>query len=441
MTAHFRKLTLAAALLLPLLARAASTSDTPETNWPQWRGPFQNGSAPLANPPITWSDTENIRWNIPLPGEGSATPVIWNDKVFITATTGRNALPKRVNQSNSDEKCRWIVLCVERSTGRVLWERTAHEGPPLDWENEGRHNTLACYSPVTDGRQLYVSFGSAGVYCYDFEGNLRWRQELQPAAIKRHGGEGGSPVVYNGNVCLVWDHEGCAFLTAFDANTGKVLWKTARDERNSWFTPLVVEHNGEAQLVANGAKQIQSYELLSGRTIWRSTGLDGYSIPSPVAGHGLVFLMTGFAGNNQLVAIRLGRTGDLTATDAVAWRYNKNTSYIASPLLYEDQLYFIANNQNIITCLNATNGNPLIVAARLEGLREVYASPVGAGGRIYILDRTGHCAVLQKSQRLELLSLNHLHDKFDSSPAAAGGDLFLRGLSSLYCLQELQHPK
>lgn len=432
--------------LATLLATAAiaRASVVPDQNWPQWRGPRQDGVSPAGNPPVEWSETKNVKWKVAVPGQGDSTPVVWDEKVFVLAVvpaagTSPESSKAGTSSRGMTNEFQWKVICLDRATGKLIWEKTAHEGPALDLGNEGQHNTFASYSPVTDGRRLYVSFGSAGVYCYQFDGELVWKSTLQPPETKRHGGEGGSPVFCDGKLIINWDHVGCDFITAFDVKTGGIVWKTARKEKDSWFTPVAAEYDGKIQIVTTGQNRIRSYDVATGREIWNCQGLDGYSIPSPVVGRRMVFAMTGFGGMNHLVAIRLGATGDVSGTDAMAWRHDKSTSYIPSPLLYGDFLYFVKGNNNLLSCLEAGSGRVLIDAERVAGLGDIYASPIGAAGRIYLLDRNGHAVVIRKGTRIEILATNRLEDSFDASPAVAGNALFLRGKKYLYCLEEQQN--
>ncbi len=429
--------------LSTLLATAviAHASTALDRNWAQWRGPYQNGVSSTANPPVEWSETKNVKWKVAIPGQGDSTPIIWDQKVFVLTVVPEDAAALAFSNGAASgngmtNQFQWKVICLDRATGIVNWEKTAFEGQPLDLPNEGQHNTFASYSPVTDGMRLYVSFGSAGVYCYNFDGDLVWKRDLQPPGAKKHGGEGGSPVICDGTLIINWDHVGCDFITAFDAKSGDTIWKTPRKEIDSWFTPLAAVYEGKAQIITTGQNRIRSYDVATGQEIWNCKGLDGYSIPSPVASHGMVFAMTGFGGMNHLVAIKLGYKGDISGTDAMAWRHDKATSYIPSPLLYGDLLYFIKGNNNLLSCLDVKSGNALIDAERVAGLGDIYASPIGAAGRIYLLDRGGHAVVIKKSTRIDLVATNQLDDKFDASPAVAGNELFLRGKKYLYCLEE-----
>lgn len=405
-----------------------------ERNWPTWRGPQQDGYAPDSNPPSEWSETKNVKWKIPLEGQGDSTPIVWGNRIFLLSVV--QAPRPAATSAGGGDQYQWIVSCLDRTSGKSIWRKIAHEGPPLDGPNEGQHMTFASYSPATDGQRIYVSFGSAGLYCYDFDGNLQWTGSLQPPNSKRHGGEGGSLSLDAGKLVIVWDHPPDGYITALDPATGKPIWKTDRNQKDSWFTPLIVGQGPNAQVITTGESRIRSYDLATGRQIWESEGLGGYAIPTAVGADGMVFAMTGFGGENKLVAIRLGRSGDLTGTDAIVWHYDKRTSYIASPALINNLLFFIDNKNNRISCVDVKTGKALIDAATLDDLGEVYASPVCAGDRVYVVGRNGYTAVIQAGAPLKVRAVNQLDDQFDASPAVVGNELLLRGRKYLYCVSE-----
>jgi outer membrane protein assembly factor BamB len=267
------------------------------------------------------------------------------------------------------------------------------------------------------------------------DGKPQWEQDLGKTRMAMGFGEGSSPAIYHDTLIINRDNEDSSCIIALDKNTGKTLWKKPREEHTSWSTPLIIERDGKAQAVVTATGKIRSYDVASGEVLWECGGLTRNVIPCPVADASTVYCMSGFQGN-ALLAIRLGRTGDLTGSDAIAWTHNKSTPYVPSPLLYDDKLYFFANNNGILSCLNSKSGEPLLNAERLEDLPGVYASPLGAAGRVYLPGRNGVTVVLKQSDKLEPLATNRLDDKFDASPAAAGKDLLLRGREYLYCLAE-----
>jgi outer membrane protein assembly factor BamB len=267
------------------------------------------------------------------------------------------------------------------------------------------------------------------------EGQLQWSQDFGDQRIQNGFGEGSSPTLHGDAIIVNWDNEGDSFIIALDKKTGKTLWKTTREERTSWATPLVVEHNGKPQVITDATRKIRSYDLTSGKLIWECGGLTRNVIPCPVAADGMLYAMSGFQGN-ALLAIRLGRSGDLTDSDAIAWSHKKSTPYVPSPLLYGNKLYFVAGNNATLSCFDVKTEKALVDAERIEGLQGVYASPVGAGARVYLAGRNGATAVLKLGDTLEVLAINRLDDKIDASPAAAGPELFLRGHEHLYCIAE-----
>jgi len=411
-------------------------------HWHQWRGPAADGVAPHGDPPVQWDQETNIRWKAAIPGHGSSTPIVWGDQVFVSAAveTERkvDALPAPAAEPPGGYKTerpanyyRFVVACFDRETGRIRWERTATEEVP----HEGHHPThgYASASPTTDGRFLYVSFGSRGVYCFDMEGNLQWKRDLGDMVTRFGWGEGTSPVICDDCLVVNWDHEGDSSLFLLDAKSGETKWQVDRDEISSWSTPLVVDHKGFRQLIVNATRRVTSYDLATGSIVWECGGQTVNVIPSPVAMDGVVFCMSGFQGS-ALCAIPLDSVGDLTDSGRIAWQHGRGTPYVPSPLLYDNQLYFTKSNAAVLSCLNAQNGDVLMEETRLPGVSSFYASPVGAAGRVYLVGRDGTALVLKHGPKLEILATNALDDPIDASPAIVGRQIFLRGQSHLYCI-------
>lgn len=425
-------------------ASAADFSSECQRQWHQWRGPLANGTAPYGDPPIRWSETTNIKWKAAIPGEGSATPIVWGDQVFVVAAVRTNrtvdVLPKPDQEPPGGYKTerprdfyRFEVLSLDRRTGRTLWQRTATEAVP----HEGRHdtNTYASASPSTDGERLYVSFGSRGIYCYDLQGNLQWKRDLGQMVTRFGWGEGTSPTLYGDSLVVNWDHEGGSFLVVLDTKTGKSRWKVDRDEVSSWATPLVIPRGGGAQIVVNATKRTTGYDFDTGKVLWQCGGQSLNVIPSPVRIDDMVIAMSGF-GSTAAYAIPLGSTGDITGTERIAWHHKTATPYVPSPLLVGDRLYFTKWFSPILTCLDARTGKVLMEAQRLPGLKNLYASPVAASGRIYFVSREGAGLVIKEQPKLEVLGTGQLDEGFDASPAVVGRQMFLRGKKHLYCIAE-----
>jgi len=424
-----RVVTIAAALSVSLAAAPDSPALDAERYWPQWRGPHMTGVSTTATPPVEWSESKNIRWKLPIAGRGSASPVVWGDTVFLlSAVSESGATAPGVLH-------KFVVMAVDRTTGDVVWERTAREDAP----HEGTHRengTYASSSAVTDGEHVIASFESRGLYAYDMNGTLVWQKDLGDKRMRNEFGEGTTPALFGNHLVVVWDHQGQSFIVALDKRTGEELWRRDRDEIDSWFTPLIVDVNGRPQVVTGAMNRIQSYDLATGDVVWHTAGLTMNPIPSPVAADGLVVLMSGYRGNS-LKAIRLNDAkGDITGTDAIAWTYERDAPYVPSPLLYAGILYMLKSNNGILSVFDAKTGTPHYLTQRLDAVPNVFASPVGAAGRVYIPGREGSTVVLKHGPSLEVLAVNALDDGFDASPALVDGEIYLRGYRHLYCIAE-----
>ncbi len=442
------------ALLLIAAAMAGPAPNDADKNWPQWRGPHATGAATSGSPPVEWSEDQNLHWKVAIPGKGSSSPVLWGERIYLTTVvpTGKKIEPPprpepepepqpqgdrpgrrgrrgfRRNMAPPTEVQRFVVLAIDRQTGQTVWEKTVEETVP----HEGTHQTgsFAAGSAVTDGENIYAFFGSRGLYCLDTQGNVKWKKALGKMTIKLSFGEGASPVLRGQTLVIPWDHEGDSFIVALNKETGDELWRAERDEITSWTTPLVVEHEGTAQVVTSATRKVRSYDLSDGKLLWELTGMTNNTIPSPVSEDGIVYLTSGFRGS-ALMAVRLAEAkGDITGSEAILWGLDRDTPYVPSPLLYGGILYLLKGNTGILSAFNAKTGERHY-QQRLEGLGNIYASPVGAGGRVYITDREGNTVVVKAGPEPEVLATNSLEDGFDASMAVAGDEIYLRG-NSLY---------
>ena len=413
------------------------TTQTPAdsgTYWSQWRGPEATGVSPAGDPPVEWSEGKNIRWKVAIPGKGHASPIVWDQTIFVATAipTDRENPVVGEGQIKPTQVLKFDLLALDRKTGKVLWQRTTREQGPH--EGTHGHNTWASASPVTDGEHVFAYFGSFGLYCLDMKGNPVWEKDLGDMTVRLHFGEGSSPLLYGNKIVIIWDHQGESFIVALDKRTGDELWRVPRDEETSWSSPIVVEHGGRKQVVTSATNRVRSYDLETGDLLWDGSGVTLNAIPSPVSSEGLVFVTSGFRGN-VLQAIRIGSAqGDITGSEAIAWELDRDTPYIPSPLLYGDLLYFVKGNKGILSCLNAKTGEAHYGPLRLEGIEGVYASPVGAGNRVYLPSQNGTTIVIRRSPEFEVLARNTLEDAFDASPAIVDKELFMRGRKFLYCV-------
>jgi outer membrane protein assembly factor BamB len=303
--------------------------------------------------------------------------------------------------------------------------------------HEGHHpdNDFASATPVTDGKHLWASFGSRGVYCYDLAGNLKWQKDFGDLTIKLSFGEGSSPALHGDTLVTNWDHENQSFIVAQDAATGDVRWRKDRDEKSAWATPLIVESGGRTQVVTSASNMVRSYDLTTGELLWECGGQVSNVTPAPVSDGKLVYCMSGYRGS-ALYALPLDQSGDLTDSEKIAWKADRGTPYVPSPLLYDQRLYFTQSNDGLLSSLDAATGKVVIDRQRLTGARKVYASPVGAASRVYLTSREGTTLVIRHADTFEVLATNKLDDDIDASPAIVGKELFLRGKKHLYCLAE-----
>jgi outer membrane protein assembly factor BamB len=396
------------------------------------------------NPPVEWGDTKNVAWRVPVPGRGYSSPVVWGDKIFLTTAvpTEGAVTPAESQQpaqgpgggAGAGQEHKFLVLCLNRHTGKVLWERVAKVAVP----HEGYHRkygSFASNSPAIDGSHVYAFFGSRGLYCYDLSGKLVWGKQFSPMRMRLGFGEGVAPVLDGDSLYLKFDQEQGSYLLALDKRTGKELWRVQREEVSSWSPPLVVTHNGRKQVVVSASNKVRSYDPATGNLIWECAGLGTNVIPAPVSADGVIYVMSGHREPN-LLAIRLGREGDLTGTDAIAWTNNRGNSYTASPVLHDGKLYFVTDS-GMLSCLNSRTGEAYYRQKRLPKAYNFKASPVGANGKLYLATEEGDVVVVKMGETYEVLAVNTLTDQvFIASPALAGDSLYLRSQDALYCVRQ-----
>ena len=407
-------------------------------NWPQWRGPRGQGVSEEKNLPLEWSPTKNIKWKTPIAGRGHSSPIVWGNRLFVTTSIegavipGATAVKHIVNNEvvklpdtvGAERSHTLKLICVDTESGKILWERTVHEGRMYD--DRQTANTYASSTPVTDGRYVYAFFGSEGIYCYDFDGNQVWRASLGGIA-KMGYGEGTSPIIFENLVIVQVDKElgSGSYIAALDKSTGKYVWKTARKNRASWSTPVVVRGAKGVELIASGAESVVSYDPLTGKELWQSEGLVSHAIPTPLAGDNFVFV---YAGSHDKRGYALS-----TGSNKILWRHDKGMAYVSSGLLYDGVIYLITDS-GTMTSLDAKTGQLKYEGGRLPAPSTFFASPVAFDGKILITSQDGDTFVIAAGGKHEILVKNSIGEPVYASPAISGGKIFIRGERHVFCI-------
>ncbi|MBZ5594896.1 MAG: PQQ-binding-like beta-propeller repeat protein [Acidobacteriia bacterium] len=433
---------------LPLALSTALAGD-----WPQFHGPGGSGLGDGTKPPVRWDAVKgsNIAWKTEIPGLADSSPVVWGDRVFVTTAISsdpkqgfRTGLYGDTDSVNDSSPHKWNVLAVDKRTGKILWEQTAHEGVP----RTKRHpkSSQASPSPATDGKVVVAYFGSEGLYAYSTEGKLLWTKDL---GLQNAGwffdpdsewGAASSPVIYQHMVILQCDRQKDSFIAAFDLKDGKELWRTARAEIPSWGTPTVVAGKDHAEVATNGTKAIRGYDAATGKQLWTLGPNSEVTCTTPVSAHGLIFVTAGYPPVQPIYAIKVGSSGDLTlkdgkeSSDAIAWSKQHGGVYLPSPIVYGEHLYTVGNN-GILTAYEAKTGTRVYQQRIGEGGSFV-ASPIAAANKLYISSEDGDVYVVKAGPQYELLSKNPIGEPILSTPALAGDLLLVRGARHLFAIAE-----
>ena len=429
-------------------------------DWPQFRGESASGVGTGVNPPVRWDCTKgtNILWKTEVPGLAISSPIVWGDTIYLTTAISsdktqkfRTGLYGDTDSSKDLSPHVWKVLAYDKKTGKLLWEQTAHEGVP----RTKRHpkSSQASATPVTNGKVVVAWFGSEGLFAYSDRGKLLWKKDL---GLQNAGwffdpdsewGVGSSPLIYKDTVIVLCDRQKDSFIAAFDLKDGREVWRTARAEIPSWATPAIVQGEKGAELVTNAAKAIRGYDPETGKELWTLGPNSEIPAPTPVSGHGLIFVTSGYAPLQPIYAIRTGFRGDLTIRDgkessaAIAWSKKAGGSYIPTPILYGDLLY-VVNNSGILAAYEAKTGNR-IYQQRIEGGGSFTASPVAAAGNLYFPTEDGDVYVVKAGPKYEFVAKNPMGEPMLSTPAWAGDILIIRGERHLFAVAQgaSQSPK
>jgi len=379
--------------------------------------------------PLRWSDDEHIAWKATVPGRGHSSPVVWGDRIFLTTAVPTNTGDAR----RSLVEHKFMVLCYDRKTGKLLWEKVARVATPHQ-ATHAQYGSFASNSPITDGQHLWAFFGSRGLYCYTLAGDLVWQKDFGTLNMFRDFGEGAWTALDGEKLFVVLDQEGESFLLALDKNTGRELWRTPRQGNTNWSGPYIASYNGRKQVIVSATREAAGYDLETGKRVWSARGLGQNTIPAPVAAEGMVFVMSGYR-NPNLMAITLGREGDLTGTDAIVWQNQRGNSYTPSPVLFEGKLYVLTDT-GMLSCFDAKTGKPYYQQARLPKPYSFKSSPVGANGKLYLASENDDVIVVRMGEKLEVLATNTLKDQmFIGTPAIVENSIYLRGQNTLFCVR------
>ena len=436
-----------------IVAAFVATATVSAQNWPSFRGLNASGIADGTPTATAWDAKtgKNILWKTPIAGVAVSSPIVWGNRVFVsTAISGDPKQGIRTGQYGDVEpitdtsKHTWHLIALDKATGKVVWDRIAAEGIP----KTKRHpkSSQASATPVTDGRHVVVSFGSEGLYAFDFEGKQLWKKDL---GILNSGwffdpdyewGIGSSPIIYKNMVIVQCDIQRGSFLAAFDTATGKEVWRTQRDEIPSWSTPTILEVNGKAELITQATTFTRGYDPMTGKELWKYSGNSEIAIPTPIVGPGFVVITNGYRGVQPIVALKPGATGDITLKDNetknqfIVWSSKRGGPYIPTPVIYGDYLYVLQGNGALAAYKIATGEQ--VYQKRLGGAAGSFsASPVAADGKIYCTSEDGDVYVVKAGPEYEELAKNPIGEVVMASPAISDGLIIFRGLKNVYAIK------
>jgi outer membrane protein assembly factor BamB len=443
-----RRITRTLAAGRPVLSPATSATGS----WPSFRGTHAGGVADGQRLPDRWNGStgEHVLWRTPIPGLAHSSPILWGDTIFVTSAIsslkGAKFKPGLYGDGDaSDDRSvhKWMVYAIDTRSGRIRWQRVAHEGPPRN----KRHikSTYASATPATDGRIVVAWFGSEGVHAFDMNGVPLWSVDLGRVDMGAYDiptyewGPASSPIIWDGLVILQCDTQADSFLLALNAETGETVWKVSRDELPSWGSPTVAVTSDGAQVVTNASNFIRGYDARTGRELWRLGGSSKITAPTPILAEDLIIVASGRAPERPIFAVRPGARGDVTLpagrtnNDAIAWSYTARGSYMPTPLAYNGLLYVLANN-GVLDAYEVKTGRD-VYRQRLPLVGSGFsASPVAADGKIYLSNEDGDMLVVRAGRTFEHIATNSIGELLMATPALSNGVMYVRGVSSLFAI-------
>jgi outer membrane protein assembly factor BamB len=420
-----------------------------DNNWPQFRGADARGVSDNNALPVKWSATENVAWKTDLPGRGWSSPIVWGDRVFLTAVinSGEAEEPKKGlyfggNRPKPDSIHKWMVYCLDLNSGSIIWEKQVHEGPP----DSGIHvkNSFASESAVTDGERVYACFGNLGIFCFDFNGESVWEKRLEAHDTRYGWGTAASPVLHENRLYFVNDNDEDSYLLALDSASGDEIWRVARDEKSNWATPFIWQNDQRTEIVTPGTGMVRSYDLDS-NLLWEFNGMSSITIATPYADKGLLYVSSGYVGDRRkrpIFAIKPGASGDIslgkdeTSNEWIQWCQKLAGPYNPSTLIYDDRLV-VLYDFGFIASFNPTDGAEITAKKRIPQGKGFTSSPWGYAGKVFCLNEDGMTFVMDSTDGLEILYKNKLaeDDMAMATPAFAGDRLLIRTSARIYCIQ------
>lgn len=427
------------------------TLPQPISDWTEFHGGNKAGVRDKVNLPDTWSTTKNVAWATDIPGLAWSSPVTWKGKVFVTSVI-RDGKPEVVAEAKKglyfggekgkapEENYTWKVYCLDEATGKILWDKVAHQGKV----DRGKHikNSYASETPVVDADRLYVCFGNIGLFTFDHDGKQLWKFAIPSMPTAHSWGPAASPTLHQGRLYYVYDNEKASYIVCLDAATGSQVWKQDREERSNWACPYVWVNEKRTEIVTAGSKKIRSYDL-NGNVLWELGGMSSITVPTPFSSDGLLYVSSGYVMDQKkpLFAIKPGASGDLTTkpdepnNPSIVWVQRKAGPYMPTPLVYQGMCYVLLD-RGFFSCYDAKTGTPVYEQKRFKATTSGFtASPWAYNGKIFCLSEDGDCLVIEAGKEFKQVGKNSLEELCMSSPAITEKSLLIRTASKLYCIR------
>jgi outer membrane protein assembly factor BamB len=419
-----------------------------QLNWPGFRG-LSGGVVEDKVLPVIWSSSEQVVWKVDIPGRGWSSPVVWGDKIFLTSVVSEKEIEEAKKGlyfgGNRDKVSGgihyWKVFCLDWKSGKILWQKQVHEGLPT--EPIHIKNTYASETPVTDGEHVYFYFGNLGIFCFDLNGHEIWQKKIDPVKMRYDWGTSSSPVLHDDVLYIVNDNDEKSYLLGLNKNTGETILHIDRNEESNWVTSFIWENELRMELVTCGTNKIRSYDF-AGDLLWELSGMSVIAIPTPVAHKGLLYLSSGYVGdedNRPVYAVRSGASGDITPAEGqtsskfIAWYKKFAGPYNPSPIVYGDYFYVLYDGGKM-SCFNAKSGEEVYIKQKIaKGANAFTASPWANDGKIFCLSEHGDAYIIKAGPEFELLGQNALEEMSMATPATLRGSIILRTIKSLYRIE------